>query len=636
MMKTEPTTYNLLDSISYPEDLRKLSVEQLPEVCEELRQDIIQELSCNPGHFAASLGTVELTVALHYVYNTPYDRIVWDVGHQAYGHKMLTGRRESFCTNRKFKGIRPFPTPVESDYDTFTCGHASNSISAALGMAVAAARKGEKDRHVVAVIGDGSMSGGLAFEGLNNASSTANNLLIILNDNDMAIDRSVGGMKQYLFNLTTSNRYNQLRFKASKMLFKMGVLNEDRRKALIRFSNSLKSMAAQQQNIFEGMNIRYFGPINGHDVKNLARILRDIKDMQGPKILHLHTVKGKGFEPAEKEPGIWHAPGKFDPETGERITADTSNLPPLYQTVFGETLVELAEKNPKIVGVTPAMPTGCSMNILMQAMPDRAFDVGIAEGHAATFSGGMAKEGLQPFCNIYSSFMQRAYDNVIHDIAILRLPVVLCLDRAGLVGEDGPTHHGVYDLAYFHPIPNLTISSPMDEHELRRLMYTAQLPDKGPFVIRYPRGRGVLVDWKCPLEEIPVGKGRKLKDGKDLAVITLGPIGNIAARAIKRAETEKGLSIAHYDLRFLKPLDETLLHEAGRNFKRIITIEDGARKGGMGSAVLEFMADNSYTPHIERIGVPDTFIEHGTVQELYQLCGMDEEGIYNILIKNDE
>lgn len=635
-MKTESTTYNLLNSISYPEDLRKLSVEQLPELCEELRQDIIQELSCNPGHFAASLGTVELTVALHYVYNTPYDRIVWDVGHQAYGHKMLTGRREAFCTNRKFKGIRPFPTPVESDYDTFTCGHASNSISAALGMAVAAAKKGEKDRHVVAVIGDGSMSGGLAFEGLNNASSTANNLLIILNDNDMAIDRSVGGMKQYLFNLTTSNRYNQLRFKASKMLFKMGVLNEDRRKALIRFSNSLKSMAAQQQNIFEGMNIRYFGPINGHDVKNLARILRDIKDMQGPKILHLHTVKGKGFEPAEKNPGIWHAPGKFDPETGERITTDTSNLPPLYQTVFGETLVELAEKNPKIVGITPAMPTGCSMNLLMKAMPDHAFDVGIAEGHAATFSGGMAKEGLQPFCNIYSSFMQRAYDNVIHDIAILKLPVVLCLDRAGLVGEDGPTHHGVYDLAYFRPIPNLTISSPMDEHELRRLMYTAQLPDKGPFVIRYPRGRGVLVNWKCPLEEIPVGKGRKLKDGKDLAVITLGPIGNIAARAIKRAEADKGISIAHYDLRFLKPLDETLLHEVGRNFSRILTIEDGARKGGMGSAVLEFMADHDYTPHIKRIGVPDTFIEHGTVQELYRLCGMDEEGIYNILIKNDE
>ena len=633
---TNKNTYNLLSQINIPADLRRLPIDKLPQVCEELRRDIIDELADNPGHFASSLGVVELTVALHYVYDTPYDRIVWDVGHQAYGHKMLTGRREAFCTNRKFKGIRPFPTPVESDYDTFTCGHASNSISAALGMAVAAAKKGEKDRHVVAVIGDGSMSGGLAFEGLNNASSTANNLLIILNDNDMAIDRSVGGMKQYLFNLTTSNRYNQLRFKASKMLFKMGVLNEDRRKALIRFSNSLKSMAAQQQNIFEGMNIRYFGPINGHDVKNLARILRDIKDMQGPKILHLHTVKGKGFEPAEKNPGIWHAPGKFDPETGERITTDTSNLPPLYQTVFGETLVELAEKNPKIVGITPAMPTGCSMNLLMKAMPDRAFDVGIAEGHAATFSGGMAKEGLQPFCNIYSSFMQRAYDNVIHDIAILKLPVVLCLDRAGLVGEDGPTHHGVYDLAYFRPIPNLTISSPMDEHELRRLMYTAQLPDKGPFVIRYPRGRGVLVNWKCPLEEIPVGKGRKLKDGKDLAVITLGPIGNIAARAIKRAEADKGISIAHYDLRFLKPLDETLLHEVGRNFSRILTIEDGARKGGMGSAVLEFMADHDYTPHIKRIGVPDTFIEHGTVQELYRLCGMDEEGIYNILIKNDE
>ncbi|MCD8182181.1 MAG: 1-deoxy-D-xylulose-5-phosphate synthase [Bacteroides sp.] len=630
-MKTEPTVYNLLNSIAYPEDLRKLSVDQLPEVCKELRQDIIQELSCNPGHFAASLGTVELTVALHYVYNTPYDRIVWDVGHQAYGHKILTGRREAFFTNRKFKGIRPFPSPIESLYDTFTCGHASNSISAALGMAVAAVQKGEKDRHVVAVIGDGSMSGGLAFEGLNNASSTANNLLIILNDNDMAIDRSIGGMKQYLFNLTTSNRYNQLCFKASRMLFKMGILNEERRKALIRFSNSLKSMAAQQQNIFEGMNIRYFGPINGHDVKNLARVLRGIKDMQGPKILHLHTIKGKGFESAEKNPSIWHAPGKFDPETGERITANTSDLPPLFQNVFGGTLLELAEKNTKIVGVTPAMPTGCSMNILMEAMPDRAFDVGIAEGHAATFSGGMAKEGMQPFCSIYSSFMQRAYDNVIHDIAILKLPVVLCLDRAGLVGEDGPTHHGVFDLAYFRPIPNLTISSPMNEHELRRLMYTAQLPDKGPFVIRYPRGRGSLVDWKCPLEEIPVGKGRKLKDGKDLAVITLGPIGNIAARAIERAEKEKGLSIAHYDLRFLKPLDEELLHEVGRKFRRILTVEDGVRKGGMGSAVLEFMADNGYTPQVQRIGIPDEFIEHGAIQELYHLCGMDEEGIYNQL-----
>ena len=631
-MKKELTTYDLLNSINDPEDLRKLKVAQLPEVCKELRQDIIQELSKNPGHFAASMGTVELTVALHYVFNTPYDRIVWDVGHQAYGHKILTGRRDNFYTNRHLHGIRPFPSPDESQYDTFSCGHASNSISAALGMAVAAERKGENDRHVVAVIGDGSMSGGLAFEGLNNVSSTPNNLLIILNDNDMAIDRSVGGMKQYLFNLTTSNRYNQLRFKASKLLFKMGILNEERRKALIRFGNSLKSMAAQQQNIFEGMNIRYFGPIDGHDVVKLAKVLHDIKDMHGPKLLHLHTTKGKGFEPAEKDPGTWHAPGRFNPETGERYVPDTSNMPPLFQDVFGETLVELAQQNPRIVGVTPAMPTGCSMNMLMKAMPDRAFDVGIAEGHAATFSGGMAKEGLQPFCNIYSSFMQRAYDNVIHDIALLRLPVVLCLDRAGLVGEDGPTHHGVFDLAYFRPIPNLTIASPMNEHELRRLMYTAQLPDKGPFVIRYPRGRGVLTDWKCPLEEIRVGKGRKLKEGKDIAVISIGPIGYIAARAIERAEKDAGLSVAHYDLRFLKPLDEELLHEVGKRFERVLTVEDGVRKGGMGSAVLEFMADNGYRPHVQRIGVPDRFVEHGTVQELYALCGMDEDSIYKQLI----
>lgn len=631
-MKAETTTYNLLTTISYPEDLRKLDVDRLPELCQELREDIIQELSCNPGHFAASLGTVELTVALHYVFNTPYDRIVWDVGHQAYGHKILTGRRERFSTNRKFKGICPFPTPTESEYDTFACGHASNSISAALGMAVAAAEKGETNRHVVAVIGDGSMSGGLAFEGLNNASSTPNNLLIILNDNDMSIDRSVGGMKSYLFNLTTSNRYNQLRFKISKLLFKLGILNEERRKALIRFGNSLKSIAAQQQNIFEGMNIRYFGPINGHDVKNLARVLRDIKDLQGAKILHLHTTKGKGFDPAEKAPGIWHAPGKFDPETGERFIGDTSHLPPLFQDVFGNTLVELARMNPRIVGVTPAMPTGCSMIKLMEAIPERAFDVGIAEGHAATFSGGMAKEGMQPFCNIYSSFMQRAYDNVIHDIALLRLPVVLCLDRAGLVGEDGPTHHGAFDMAYFRPIPNLTIASPMDEHELRRLMYTAQLPDKGPFVIRYPRGRGVLTDWQCPLEEVPMGKGRKLKEGTDMAVITIGPIGNAAATAIAKAEKETEGSVAHYDLRFLKPLDEEMLHEIGRSFTQIITIEDGVRDGGMGSAVLEFMADNGYHPRMLRLGIPDQFVEHGSLPELHHLCGIDEDSIHNQLI----
>ena len=630
-MKNE-TTYSLLNALDNPEDLRRLTPEQLPEVCHELRQDIIKEVSCNPGHFAASLGVVELTVALHYVFNTPYDRLVWDVGHQAYGHKILTGRRDTFSTNRKMGGIRPFPSPEESEYDTFTCGHASNSISAALGTAVAAMKKGERDRHVVAVIGDGSMSGGLAFEGLNNVSSTPNNLLIILNDNDMAIDRSVGGMKQYLFNLTTSNRYNQLRFKTSQLLFKMGILNEDRRKALIRLGNSLKSLVAQQQNIFEGMNIRYFGPVDGHDVQNIARILRDIKDMEGPKVLHLHTIKGKGFEPAEKHPGIWHAPGKFDPETGKRLIADTNGMPPLFQDVFGHTLVELAEQNPRIVGVTPAMPTGCSMNFLMEQMPGRAFDVGIAEGHAVTFSGGMAKDGLLPFCNIYSSFMQRAYDNVIHDVAIQRLPVVLCLDRAGLVGEDGPTHHGMFDLAYMRPIPNLTVSSPMDEHELRRLMYTAQLPDKGPFVIRYPRGRGVLVDWKCPLEEIPVGRGRKLKEGRDLAVITIGPIGNTAAHAIAQVEKENPKqSIAHYDLRFLKPLDEELLHEIGTRFNHIITIEDGIKAGGMGSAVLEFMADHGYSPKLQRIGIPDHFIEHGTAAQLYALCGLDEEGIKKVL-----
>lgn len=624
--------HSLLDTLHNPEELRKLDMEQLPEVCKELREDIIKEVSCNPGHFAASLGTVELTVALHYIYNTPYDRIVWDVGHQAYGHKILTGRRDSFSTNRKLGGIKPFPSPEESEYDTFACGHASNSISAALGMAVAAKHKGETDRHVVAVIGDGSMSGGLAFEGLNNAASTPNNMLIILNDNDMAIDRSVGGMKQYLLNLTTSNRYNQLRFKAYKALCKVGIMNEKRRKAMLRFNNSLKSIVAQQQNIFEGMDIRYFGPIDGHNVKKLAQVLHDIKDLDGPKILHLHTTKGKGFEPAEKNPGVWHAPGKFDPDTGERIVSDTSGLPPRYQDVFGETLLELAEQNPNIVGVTPAMPSGCSMNILMKEMPNRAYDVGIAEGHAATFSGGLAKEGLQPFCNIYSSFMQRAYDHVIHDIALLKLPVVLCLDRAGLVGEDGPTHHGAFDLAYFRTIPNMTISSPMNEHELRRLMYTAQLPDKGPFVIRYPRGRGVLTDWKCPLEAIPVGKGRKLKEGNDVAVISLGPIGNLATQAIAKAEQASGRSVAHYDLRFLKPLDEEMLHEIGRQFKKIITIEDGALNGGMGSAILEFMADNNYQPSIGRIGIPDKFIEHGTVPELYKLCQMDEESIVNKII----
>ena len=627
----QTTSYDLLNKIDSPEDLRKLSVEALPEVCDQLRNKIIDELSCNPGHFASSLGVVELTVALHYVYQTPYDRIVWDVGHQAYGHKILTGRRDRFYTNRKLNGICPFPSPAESEYDTFTCGHASNSISAALGMAVAAARKGEENRHVVAVIGDGSMSGGLAFEGLNNASSTPNNLLIILNDNNMAIDRSVGGMKQYLLNLHTSEGYNRLRNALSRKLYRLGILNDERRKSLIRFNNSLKSMLMQQQNIFEGLNIRYFGPVDGHDVAALTRVLKEIKDMKGPKLLHIHTRKGKGFKPAEEAATVWHAPGIFDKETGERIVSDTIGMPPLFQEVFGNTLLELARKNDKIVGVTPAMPSGCSMNIMMKEMPDRVFDVGIAEGHAVTFSGGMAKEGLLPFCNVYSSFMQRAYDNIIHDVAIQKLNVVLCLDRAGLVGEDGPTHHGAFDMAYLRPIPNLVIASPYNEHELRRLMYTAQLPDKGPFVIRYPRGRGVLTDWECPLEAIEVGKGRKLKEGTDLAVITIGPIGNKAAAAIVRAEKTLGCSIAHYDLRFLKPLDEALLHEVGQKFTHILTVEDGVRNGGMGSAILEFMNDHGYYPRVTRLGLPDRFVQHGPVNDLYAICGIDEESILNTI-----
>lgn len=627
----EQVSYELLNKIDSPDDLRKLSAEALPEVCNELREKIIDELSRNPGHFGSSLGVVELTVALHYIFHTPYDRIVWDVGHQAYGHKILTGRRDLFYTNRKFGGIAPFPSPAESEYDTFTCGHASNSISAALGMAVAAAQKGEPERHVVAVIGDGSMSGGLAFEGLNNASSTPNNLLIILNDNNMAIDRSVGGMKQYLLNLHTSEGYNKFRNALSRKLYRWGVLNDERRKSLIRFNNSLKSMLMQQQNVFEGMNIRYFGPVDGHDVLALTKVLKEIKDMKGPKLLHVHTCKGKGYKPAEKAATVWHAPGIFDKETGERIIADTTGMPPLFQDVFGKTLLELAKKNDKIVGVTPAMPSGCSMNILMREMPRRAFDVGIAEGHAVTFSGGMAKDGLLPFCNIYSAFMQRAYDNVIHDIAIQNLNVVLCLDRAGLVGEDGATHHGMFDMAYLRPIPNLTIAAPYDEHELRRLMFTAQLPDKGPFAIRYPRGRGYLTDWCCPLEEVEVGKGRKLKDGTDLAVITIGTIGHEAAAAIARAEAEKGCSLAHYDLRFLKPLDEAMLHEVGAHFQHVLTIEDGVLMGGMGSAVLEFMAGNGYKPNVKRLGIADAFVQHGSVKELRALCGIDENAIYQAI-----
>ncbi|WP_455061206.1 1-deoxy-D-xylulose-5-phosphate synthase [Prevotella sp.] len=625
--------FDLLKTIQSPADLRKLSLEQLPKLCQQLREDIIEEVAVNPGHLASSLGATEITVACHYVFNTPEDRIVWDVGHQAYGHKILTGRRENFCNNRKLGGLMPFPSPYESEYDTFTCGHASNSISAALGMAVAS-KLTKQHRHVVAIIGDGAMSGGLAYEGLNNVSSQPNDLLIILNDNDMSIDRAVGGMEQYLLNLDTNETYNRLRFKASQWLHAKGLLNEERRKGLLRLNNALKSALAHQQNIFEGMNIRYFGPFDGNDVGELVRILRQLKDMKGPKLLHLHTKKGKGYEPAEKSAVVWHAPGKFDPKTGKRIIHESHNEPPKFQDVFGNTLLELARKNPRIVGVTPAMPTGCSMNIMMKDMPERTFDVGIAEAHAVTFSAGMAKDGLQPFCNIYSAFSQRAYDSIIHDMAILNLPVVLCLDRAGLVGEDGATHHGAFDMAFLRPIPNLTISSPMDEHELRRLMYTAQLPGKGSFVIRYPRGKGVLTDWECPLTEIKVGTGRRLHDGWDVAVLSIGPIGNDVEKAINIIESanspstqEHCPSIAHYDMRFLKPLDETILQEVAERFSRIITIEDGVRDGGLGTAVTEWMSDHGYTPHITRMGMPDHFVEQGTVEQLRALCGIDIDGI---------
>ena len=620
--------FELLGNIKYPADLRQLTVGQLPELCAELRRDIVEELSVNPGHLASSLGVVELTVALHYVFDTPYDRIVWDVGHQAYGHKILTGRRDTFCTNRKLHGVRPFPSPEESEYDTFACGHASNSISAALGMAIAAKRTDNANRHVVAVIGDGAMSGGLAFEGINNVSSSPNDLLIILNDNDMSIDRAVGGMEKYLLNLDTNATYNRLRFKASQWLRSKGYLNDDRRKGLIRLNNALKSAISHQQNIFEGMNIRYFGPFDGNNVTEVVRILRQLKDMSGPKLLHLHTVKGKGYKPAEAEATIWHAPGKFCPETGERIKSDDTGQPPKFQDVFGNTLLELAEANPAIVGVTPAMPTGCSMNIMMKQMPDRVFDVGIAEGHAVTFAAGMAKDGLMPFCNIYSAFAQRAYDNIIHDAALQRLPVVLCLDRAGLVGEDGVTHHGAFDIAALRTVPNLTLASPMDECELRRLMYTAQLPGKGTFVIRYPRGKGVRTDWKCPLEEVEVGTGRTLREGNDVAVLSYGPLGNDVQRAIDELQQEGNtISVAHYDLRFAKPLDTALLTTVAQRFSRIVTIEDGARAGGIGSAVLEWMSDHHFTPELTRLGLPDNFVEHGTVAQLREIVGLDIESI---------
>lgn len=617
---------HILNSIDYPADLRNLPQDKLGEVCAELRQYIIDVLSVNPGHLGASLGTVELTVALHYVFNTPYDRIVWDVGHQAYGHKILTGRREAFRTLRRLGGLSGFPNPSESEYDAFVAGHASNSISAAMGMSVASALREEKDRHVIAVIGDGAMTGGLAFEGLNNASANPNNLLIILNDNDMAIDHSVGGLSQYLVDITTSQTYNKMRYDLYRGLRKMNLINEGRRANILRFNNSLKALLTQQHNLFEGFSIRYFGPVDGHDVDYLIKVLNDIKDLQGPKLLHIKTKKGKGYKPAEESATIWHAPGKFNKETGQRLVKHNLNEPQLYQDVFGHTLVELAEKDERIVGITPAMPTGCSMTYMMKAFPNRAFDVGIAEGHAVTFSAGLAKEGMIPFCNIYSSFMQRAYDMVIHDVALQNLHMVICLDRAGLVGEDGATHHGVFDLAYLRPIPNLIISSPLNEWDLRNLMLTGYKEATGPFVIRYPRGKGEKSDWQNKMELIPIGKGRKLCEGEDVAVLSLGPIGNEVIKAIAKVESE-GRSVAHYDMIYLKPIDEELLHEVGRKFKRVVTVENGTINGGLGSAVLEFMGDHGYTPQVKRIGVPDRFIEHGSVPELYKLCGLDAESI---------
>ena len=631
-MKNNKESYQLLNNIDIPKDLRSLSEDKLPEVCQEIRQEIIDVCSHNPGHLASSLGAVELAVALHYVFDTPEDKIIWDVGHQAYAHKILTGRREAFKHNRELNGVRPFPSPLESEYDVNTCGHASNSISIALGIAVAAAQQNE-DRKVVAVIGDGAMSGGLAYEALNNVSVSPNNLLIILNDNNMSISNSVGGMKQYLRHLHTSNLYNTIRFKAANKMKEWGLLTENGRRKIIRFNNSIKSLIYNQQNIFEGLNIRYFGPMDGNNILELVRTIREIKDMKGPRILHVYTVKGKGFKIAEQDATVWHAPGKYDPVSGERLKVSCEGLPPRFQDVFGETLVELAEKNPKIVGVTPAMLTGCSMDKLKKVFPERTFDVGIAEGHAVTFSAGMALDGLIPFCNIYSSFSQRAYDNIIHDVAITNEHVVLCLDRAGIVGEDGPTHHGVFDIAALRPVPNLTICSPMDGKELRKMMFTAQLDGIGAFVIRYPRGRCEDSDWHCPLEALTVGKGRLISDGKDAVVLSYGPMGCIVQKAICELQTERpDYTVAHYDMRFVKPLDTDILDNVISRFKHVITIEDGARMGGFGSEVGEYLASKNYNGKLTILGIPDQFVEHGAVDKLYGKIGLDVKSIKHALL----
>lgn len=624
--------FPLLANIDSPADLKKLPVEKLPQVCDELRRFIVHETSTNPGHFASSMGAVEIVVALHYVLDTPYDRIVWDVGHQAYAHKILTGRRDMFNKNRTMDGLSGFPNPSESEYDTFIAGHASNSISAALGMSVASKLSGNDERKVVAVIGDASISGGLAFEGINNAAMQDNNLLIVLNDNDMSIDRPVGALSHYITNMSTSKRYNNLRYKSYQFMRRHGVIGDSGKGIVLRFNNAMKSLLTGQQNIFEGLNIRYFGPFDGHDVIKLVKTFNEIKDMTGPKLIHLHTIKGKGYEPAEKDPTTWHAPGKFNEETGERVKSDTTGKPLKYQDVFGKTLVELADANDKIVGITAAMPGGTSIAMLQEAYPARTFDVGISEGHAVTFAGGLAKDGLHPFVAIYSSFLQRGYDNIIHDVAIAGLPVTFCIDRGGLVGEDGVTHHGLFDLAYLRCIPGMVVSAPINEHDLRDLMYTSQLEGKGPFAIRYPRGNGVLVDWHNEMKELPVGKGRVLRRGENVAVLSLGNIGNNVIKALDRL-VEEGINATHCDMIYLKPLDESLVKEMIATHKHIVTIEDGTVMGGLGSAVAELVAQSHVECTLTRLGVNDLFIDQGTVSQQQSKCGIDVDSIMST-VKN--
>ena len=622
--------YPLLSRIDSPADLRKLSVEMLPAVCSELRRFLIESLSTNPGHFASSMGSVDFTVALHYVFDTPNDRIVWDVGHQAYGHKILTGRRDVFENNRKYNGLSGFPNPKESEYDSFIAGHASNSISAALGMSMAAELQGVEHRNVVAVIGDASISGGLAFEAMNNASINRNNLIILLNDNDMAIDQNVGAIGEYMSHLNTSRRYNNFKFKVYRFCLRHKIINEKSRGLILRFSNSLKALLTNQQNLFEGLNIRYFGPFDGHDVKKLVSIFTELKNLKGPRIIHLRTRKGKGYAPAEADPTTWHAPGRFDIATGKILGGSGSSNIQKYQDVFGKTLVELAKTDEKIVGITAAMPTGCYMTFMQEAFPKRAFDVGIAEEHAVTFSAGLAKDGMKPYCCIYSSFLQRAYDEIIHDVALQNLPVTFCIDRAGIVGEDGATHHGAFDLAYLNCIPNMTISSPYDEHMLRNLLYTTQQTEHGPFAIRYPRGKGKLEDWHNEMQILPVGKGRKLADGNDVAVLTLGPIGSDVSEVLAELRAE-GKAVAHYDMIFLKPLDQEIMREVGENYSQVLTVEDGTLNGGLGSVVTDWLNDNGFNVRVHRLGLPDAFVTQGTVPQLYDLCGIDKPSIKNKL-----